>query len=47
MCYQCWPMSGVKQFGEFTVDLLGEKKLEGVVFRTISVLDNKVYESRQ
>ena len=33
--------------GEFTVDLLGEEKLEGFVLRTLSVLDNKVYESRQ
>ena len=42
VCFQYWPTSGVKQFGEFTVDLLGEEKLEGFILRTLSVLDTKV-----
>ena len=40
--YQYWPTSGVKKFGGFTIDLLGEEKLEGFVLRTISVLETKV-----
>ena len=42
VCYQYWPTSGVKQIGEFTVDLLGDEKLEGFVLRTLSVLDTMV-----
>ena len=28
VCYQYWPSSGYKQYGEYSVDLLGEEELE-------------------
>ena len=39
---QYWPSSGMIQYGEFTVDLLGEEKLEGFTIREISVMEAKV-----
>ena len=42
VCHQYWPSGGTKRFGEYTVELLGEEKLEGFVVRTLSVLEPKV-----
>ena len=42
---QYWPSSGMTQYGEYTVDLLGEEKLEGFTIREISVLEAKVSSS--
>ena len=39
---QYWPDSGIAHYGEFTVDLLGEEKLQGFVIRNLSVMDTKV-----
>ena len=39
---QYWPDSGMSQFGEYTVDLLGEEVLEGFTIRELSVLESKV-----
>ena len=39
---QYWPGSGVAQYGEYAVDLLGEEPLEGFTIRELSVMDNKV-----
>ena len=37
VCYQYWPGSGSAVYGEYTVELLNEEKLEGFVLRTLSV----------
>ena len=37
VCYQYWPSSGSTVYGEYTVELLKEEKLEGFVLRTLSV----------
>ena len=37
-----WPDSGIAHYGEFAVDLLGEKKLEGFMIRNLSVMDTRV-----
>ena len=42
MCHQYWPTSGIQKIGEYTVDLIGEEKLEGFVLRTLSVVEGKV-----
>ena len=42
VCYQYWPSSGSQRYGEFTVELLGEERLQGFVLRTMSVQDAKV-----
>ena len=42
VCYQYWPSSGIVNIGEYTIDLLGEEKMEGFVLRTLSVLHSKV-----
>ena len=42
VCYQYWPSSGSQRYGEFTVELLGEERLQGFVLRTLSVQDAKV-----
>ena len=42
VCYKYWPSSGVQQVGEFTIDILGEEKLEGFALRTFGVLHKKV-----
>ena len=42
VCYQYWPSIGLQRFGEFTVELLGEERLQGFVLRTVSVEDAKV-----
>ena len=42
VCYQYWPSSGSKAFGEFTVELLGEQKLTGFITRNLTVINNKV-----
>ena len=39
---QYWPNSGTSQFGEFTVDLLGEEPLQGFTIRSFSAMDTKV-----
>ena len=40
--HQYWPSSGVQNFGEFTVDLIGEEQLKGFTIRTLSVLEGNV-----
>ena len=45
VCYQYWPSIGLQRFGEFTVELLGEKRLQGFVLKTVSVEDAKVSRS--
>ena len=40
---QYWPSSGICQYGEYTVDLLGEEKLQGFIIRNLSVMDIKVH----
>ena len=42
VCYQYWPSTGSQRFGDFTVKLLGEKRLQGFVLRTLSVEHSKV-----
>jgi len=42
VCYQYWPSTGSQRFGEFTVELLGEERLQAFVLRTLSVEDSKV-----
>ena len=42
VCYQYWPSTGSQMFGELTVELLGEERLQGFVLRTLSVEDSKV-----
>ena len=42
MCYQYWPSSGNQQYGEYSVDLLGEEVLEGRVLRTLNITHSKV-----
>ena len=37
MCYQYWPSSGDQQYGEYSVDLLGEEELEGHIIRTLNI----------
>ena len=37
-----WPSSGICQYGEYIVDLLGEEKLQGFIIRNLSVRDIKV-----
>ena len=39
---QYWPSSGSYQYGEYTVELMGEEPLEGFVIRDISITDNRV-----
>ena len=39
---QYWPSSGVYQYGEYSVELLGEEPLEGFTIRDLSVFDTKV-----
>ena len=42
VCYQYWPSSGSQSYGEFTVELLGEERLQGFVLRTVSIQNAKV-----
>jgi len=42
VCYQYWPSSGSRKFGEFIVEILGEERLQGFVLRTLSVQHPKV-----
>ena len=42
VCYQYWPSSGSHTYGEFTVEILGEEKLQGFVLRTLRILNTKV-----
>ena len=44
---QYWPDNGLAQFGEFTVDLLGEEPLEGFTIRTLSVMGTKVNQTTE
>ena len=39
---QYWPSDGIAQYGEYTVDLLGEEQLEGFTIRVLSVMDANV-----
>ena len=39
---QYWPSSGTYQYGEYSVELLGEEPLEGFVIRNLNVTDIKV-----
>ena len=41
---QYWPSSRICQYGEYTVDLLGEEKLQGFIIRNLSVMDIKVHK---
>ena len=40
---QYWPSSGICQYGEYTVELMGEEPLEEFIIRDISVMDSKVH----
>ena len=40
---QYWPSSRICQYEEYTVDLLGEEKLQGFIIRNLSVMDIKVH----
>ena len=42
VCNQYWPSSGSQNYGEFTVEMLGEESLQGFMLRTVSVQDAKV-----
>ena len=44
VCYQYWPSStsGYKQYGEYSVDLLGEEELEGHILRRLNITHLKV-----
>jgi len=42
VCYKYWPSTGSQRFGELTVELLGEERLQGFVLRTLGVEDSKV-----
>ena len=42
VCYQYWPGVGSQRFGEFTVELLGEERLQGFVLRTLSAKTSQV-----
>ena len=39
---QYWPSIGSYQYGEYTVELLGEEPLQGFVIRNLSIIDFKV-----
>ena len=39
---QYWPSSGIYQYGEYSVELLGEEPLQGFTIRNLSVMDIKV-----
>ena len=39
---QYWPDSGTARYGEFSIDLLGEEKLEGFFIRCLSITNTKV-----
>ena len=39
---QYWPSSGAYQYGEYSVELLGEEPLQGFIIRNLSVIDIKV-----
>ena len=39
---QYWPSSGIYQYGEYSVELLGEEPLEGFIIRDLRVMDIKV-----
>ena len=45
VCHQYWSNTGAVQFGEYTVDLLGEKEKKennGFIVRTISIQHKRV-----
>ena len=42
VCYQYWPSSGDQQYGEYSVDLLGEEELEGHIIRTLNITHSTV-----
>ena len=39
---QYWSSSGMYQYGEYVVDIIGEEPLEGFTIRNLSVMDTKV-----
>ena len=39
---QYWPSSGTYQYGEYSIELVGEEPLEGFIIRNLSVTDIKV-----
>ena len=42
---QYWPVEGqVAQFGEFTVELIGQEDLSGFTIRTLEIQQSKVSE---
>jgi protein tyrosine phosphatase len=47
VCYQYWPSSGSLTYGEFTVELVGEKSQTSSVVRTLSLLNTKTREVHQ
>ena len=42
VCYQYWPSSGNQQYGEYSVDLLGEEELERHIIRTLNITHSTV-----
>ena len=42
VCYQYCPNSGYKQYGEYSVDLLGEEELEGHILRKLNITHSTV-----
>ena len=42
---QYWPSSGSYQYGDYTVELMGEEPLEEFVIRNLSVMDIKVHKN--
>jgi protein tyrosine phosphatase len=40
---QYWPRSGICQYGEYTVELMGEEPLQEFTIRNLSIMDIKVY----
>ena len=42
VCYQYWPSQDTRIFGDYTVALLNEEKLEGFVVRTINITHSVV-----
>ena len=41
---QYWPSSGSYQYGDYTVELMGEEPLEEFVIGNLSVMDIKVHK---
>ena len=39
---QYWPSSGTYQYGEYSVELLGEEPLEGFTIRDLCIMETRV-----